>query len=153
MTMRFVSQLFLWMAKTKGEPHHWSDSGDHMIRKSTVWHEVSDKMLREAVEESGREEDLPGRVVFAPVPFLPENTYGAPESRLWGITEHDNVAFSRWWKCGERPNVPERMRCINASAFHPNPDGAIAYADAILRALESLQDRSGILSKGPKTGD
>lgn len=148
-TMRFVSQLFLWMAKTQGEPHHWPDSGEHMIRKSTEWHELSDKMLREAVEEACREEDLPGRMVFAPVPFLPENTYGAPESLLWGISDHDNVAFSRWWKCLERPNIPERMRCINASAFHPNPNGAIAYADAILRALESLPDRLGKLSKRP----
>jgi lysophospholipase L1-like esterase len=153
MTMRFVSQLFLLMAKTKGEPHHWPDSGDHMIRKSAVWHEVSDKMLREAVEESGREDDLPGRVMFAPVPFFPENTYGAPGSMLWGITEHDNVAFSRWWKCLDRPNIPERMRCINASAFHPNPAGAIAYADAILRALDSLPKRLGKLSEVPKTGD
>ncbi len=153
MTMRFVSQLFLLMAKTKGGPHHWPDSGDHMIRKSTVWHEVSDKMLREAVEESGREESIPGRVVFAPVPFLPENVYGAPGSMLWGIMEHDNVAFSRWWKCLDRPKIPERMRCINASAFHPNPNGAIAYADAILRALESMPERSGKLSVGPETGN
>ena len=153
LTLRFVSNLFLWMAKTRGEPHRWPDSGDHMIRKSTVWHELSDKMLREAVEGSGREEGVPGRVVFAPVPILPENTYGAPGSMLWGITEHDNVAFSRWWKCGERPNIPERMRCINASAFHPNPNGAIAYADAILRALESSPERLGRLSEGPKTGD
>ena len=153
MTMRFVSRLFLLMAKTKGEPHHWPDSGDHMIRKSAAWHEASDKMLREAAEGSGGEEDIPGRVVFAPVPFLPENTYGAPGSLLWGITEHDNVAFSRWWNCLDRPNVPERMRCINASAFHPNPNGAIAYADAILRALESLPERSGKLSEGVKKGE
>lgn len=149
MTMRFVSQLFLWMAKTKGEPNRWPDSGDHMIRKSTVWHEVSDKMLREAVEESGGEEGIAGRVVFVPVRFLPENAYGAPESLLWGITEHDNVAFSRWWKCLDRANVPERMRCINASAFHPNPNGAIAYADAILRTLDSLPKRIGKLSADP----
>ena len=153
MTLRFVSQLFLMMAKTKGDPHCWPDSGDHMIRKSALWHEMSDKMLREAVEESGREEDLPGRVMLAPVPFLPENAYGASGSLLWGITEHDNVASSRWWKCLDRPNIPERMRCINASAFHPNPDGAIAYAEAILRSLESSPERSGKLSKGLKTGD
>ena len=149
MTMRFVSRLFLWMAKTKGEPNRWPDSGDHMIRKSAVWHEVSDKMLREAVEESGGEEGIAGRVVFAPVRFLPENAYGGAESLLWGITEHDNVAFSRWWKCLDRPNVPERMRCINASAFHPNPNGAIAYADAILRTLDSLPKRLGKLSVDP----
>lgn len=149
MTMRFVSQLFLWMAKTKGEPNRWPDSGDHMIRKSAVWHEVSDKMLREAVEESGGEVGIPGRVVFAPVPFGSENVYGAPESLLWGIMEHDNVAYTRWWKCLDRPNVPERMRCINASAFHPNPNGAIAYADAILRALDSLPKRLGKMSVGP----
>jgi lysophospholipase L1-like esterase len=153
MTLRFVSRLFLLMAKTEREPHRWPDSGDHMIRKSAAWRERSDKTLREAVEESGREEGITGRVVFAPVPFLPENTYGAPESLLWGITEHDNVATSRWWKCLDRPNVPERMRCINASAFHPNPDGANRYAEAILRALESLPERSVQLSEVPKKGN
>ncbi|HBB17654.1 MAG TPA: hypothetical protein DCZ97_11905 [Syntrophus sp. (in: bacteria)] len=153
MTLRFVSRLFLLMAKTEGEPHRWRDSGDNMIRKSTVWHKVSDKMLREAVEESSREENIPRRVIFTPVPFFPENTYGAPGSLLWGVTEHDNVALSRWWKCLDRPNVPERMRCINASAFHPNSNGAIRYAEAILRALESLPERSGKLSETPKNGN
>ena len=153
MTLRFVSRLFRLMAKTEGEPHRWPESGDHMIRKSAAWRELSDKALREAVEESGREEGITGRVVFAPVPFLPENTYGTPESLLWGITEHDNVASFRWWKCLDRPNVPERMRCINASAFHPNPDGANRYAEAILRALESLPERSVLLSEVPRKGN
>jgi lysophospholipase L1-like esterase len=153
MTLRFVSGLFLLMSKTEGKPHRWPDSGDHMIRKSAVWHEVSNKMLREAVEESNREEDTRGRIVFAPVQFLPENAYGAPESLLWGIMEHDNVASSRWWECLDRPNVPERMRCINASAFHSNPNGAIRYAEAILRALDSMTERLELQSKGPKTGD
>ena len=153
MTLRFVSRLFLLMAKTEGGPHRWPESGDHMIRKSAVWRELSDKALREAVEESGREGDITGRVVYAPVPFLPENAYGAPESLLWGITEHDNVASSRWWRCLDRPNVPERMRCINASAFHPNPDGAIRYAESILRALESLPERSARLPDAPKKGN
>ena len=31
-----------------------------------------------------------------------------------------------------------RMRFINALAFHPNPAGANASADAIIRALEPL---------------
>jgi hypothetical protein len=110
-------------------------------------------LQREAVEESGREADVSGRVVFAPVPFLPENAYGAPGSLLWGITEHDNVASTRWWKCLDRPNIPERMRCINASAFHPNPNGAIAYAEAILRALEASPERLERLSDGTANGD
>jgi hypothetical protein len=95
MTLRFVTWLFLLMAKTGGEPHGGPEAADHMIRKSAVWYEISNRTLQEAVEESGREEDVSGRVVFTPVPFLAENAYGAPNSLIWAITEHDNVASSR----------------------------------------------------------
>ncbi len=141
-TIRFVRRLFLLMARTQGRPHGWRESRDHMIRKSAAWHELSDRMLRDAVEASGREKGASGRVVFAPVPFRPENAYGAPESLLWRVTEHDIVARSRWWQCLDRPNLPERMRCINASAFHPNPGGAVVYAEAILQALGSMPERT-----------
>lgn len=140
-TLRFVSRLFLLIAKTRGKRHEWAESRHHMLAKSAAWQEISDRMLQEAVERAGAEKDVSGRVVFAPVPFQPENAYGATDSLLWRITEHDAVAMSRWWQCRARPNILERMRCINASAFHPNPGGAAVYAEAILRALESSTER------------
>ena len=153
MTFHFVTRLFLLMAKTGGEPHSVPDAADHMIRKSAVWHEVSNRTLREAAQASGGDEGVPGRVVFAPVPFRPEHAYGAPESLLWAVTEHDNVASSRWWNCTARPKLPERLRCINASAFHPNPNGAIVYAEAILRALEIPPDRPARLPNPAAPGN
>ncbi len=151
-TIRFVRQLFLLIAKTQGEPHGWRESRDHMIRKSAAWHDLSDKMLEEAVEESGREGGISGRVVFAPVAFFPENAYGAPESYLRRVTEQDEVLLSRWWNCRVGPNILERMRCINASAFHPNANGAVAYADAILRALESSRKGPADIPQVPGEG-
>ncbi len=138
MTLRFVTLLFFLVTDSKNEPPSWSVSGQRMIRKSAVWYEVSNATLARAVEQANREEGVSGRVAFAPLPVLAENAYGAPQSLLWGVTEHDNVAVSRWWECLRREKIMDRMRCINASAFHPNPAGAKIYADAIIRSLEPL---------------
>jgi len=135
-TLHFVSLLFTVMTNPGGELPPWPDAADRMIRKSAIWYETSNTTLARAVEEADRAEGGTGRVVFAPVPFLPEHAYGAPESMLWAITEHDDVAASRWWECLGREKIADRIRCINASAFHPNPAGAKVYADSIIRALE-----------------
>lgn len=137
-TLRFVTLLFLLVTDSKSDPPSWSVCGNRLIRKSAVWYEVSNATLAQAVEQANREEGGSGRVTFAPIPVVAENAYGAPQSLLWGLTEHDNVALSRWWECLHREKIMDRMRCINASAFHPNPAGAKVYADAIIRALEPL---------------
>ncbi|MGE5246728.1 MAG: SGNH/GDSL hydrolase family protein [Verrucomicrobiota bacterium] len=136
MSLRFVTLLFLLVADSQNEPPSWSDCGKRLIRKSAVWYQVSNATLARAVGEANREQGVSGRVVFAPVPVLDENAYGAPRSLLWGVTEHDNVALSRWWECLRREKIMDRMRCINASAFHPNAAGAKVYADAIIGALD-----------------
>ncbi|MGE5188960.1 MAG: hypothetical protein ACM3NF_02765, partial [Gemmatimonadota bacterium] len=136
MSLRFVTLLFLLLADSPNEPPSWSVCGERLIGKSAAWYQASDATLSRAVDEANREPGVSGRVVFAPIPVLAGNAYGAPQSLLWGVTEHDNVALSRWWECLRRDKIMDRMRCINASAFHPNAAGARVYADAIVRALD-----------------
>ena len=152
MNLRFVTVLFLLVADSQKELPGWSACGSRLIRKSEVWYEVSNATLAGAVHEANRHAGVDGRVHFAPISVLPENAYGAPQSMVWGVTEHDNVAVSRWWECLRRDGIMQRMRCINASAFHPNEAGAKVYADAIIRALEPLTpvgDRAGRETEEP----
>jgi hypothetical protein len=92
--------------------------------------------LQKAVAEINQNEGAT-RVVFALVPFGPENAALAPNAWLWGIGDdlspQDPVRAARHLACDRfEPDPIQRETCYRASAGHPNIEGAQQFANAIL---------------------
>jgi GDSL-like Lipase/Acylhydrolase family len=120
-----------------------------LSEQSTAWADASDAALSGAVAAANAlptarrrrfaasagppaAAGLPG-AVFAPIPFRPEHCYAAPATRLWRLDEHDSMVLERRTQCLEF--APFDVTCPVEAAFHPNRDGAQAYAEALTTAL------------------
>jgi hypothetical protein len=79
----------------------------------------------------------PRRVAFAEMPFGPQNSYAAPETRLFYLNEPDPAASARRPACLEKYGVLNPL-CTLAAGGHPNVRGAEMYANAIIAALKQL---------------
>ena len=62
-----------------------------LIANSKVWHEASNKSLAAGVAKVNAESSNP-RIRFAEIHFLPEHSFGAGKSHLWGF---DNSPFTK----------------------------------------------------------
>lgn len=61
---------------------------ERLIAVSGAWYEASNKALADAVNKSNAElaaKSSRQRVLFAKIPFPPEYSFSAPETRLWGF--------------------------------------------------------------------
>lgn len=84
-----------------------------------------------------------GRIVFVTVPFAPENSYGTPnpgDTWLWTYGDQllttGGVAENRRRACkADGRTGKDLIFCQEASAGHPNIEGARKYAEAIIAAL------------------
>jgi lysophospholipase L1-like esterase len=70
------------------------DLRDSLIAVSRTWYQASNAALGDAVKKVGADLTTRGsrqRVLFVEIPFPPEYSFNAPESRLWGF----NASFLR----------------------------------------------------------
>lgn len=110
-----------------------------LVELSKTWAEASEAWLRWAVDQA----NLHGsgsRVVYADVAFGPQHCYGAPDAYLWSLWEAltDRTPVGTRRRCECRQRKPWDLICPIDRAFHPNPKGAHAYADAVIQAIASL---------------
>jgi lysophospholipase L1-like esterase len=151
-----------------------------LIAISKEWYQASNHWLATATGKVDAQLSAKGsrqRVLFAPVYFLPEHSFRARESRLWGfdasflrkllvvltlgkvaLRTNDERRNQRDASCkavfkrppGEtkddkRFRESRLMLCRIAAIGHPNRKGAVMYAEAISRQLQSLIADSGWL--------
>jgi lysophospholipase L1-like esterase len=100
------------------------------------------------------------RAFFVQVPFGPENAYGTPKTYLWrlvhneeklsctgsgfdqNVKSEDEIFRERACMCKEARKENDLI-CLRAGFMHPNKEGALAYKDAIVQALEKILPFTG----------
>lgn len=112
---------------------------DNTVANCRVFHEASTVAIRRAVMAANSGPGA-GRCVVVDPGFTDEHAALAPEARLFGInwdfSPQDPVAHQRRQACDRcEKDVIRREQCYRASAGHPNPIGAEAYAQAIVAAV------------------
>lgn len=113
-----------------------------VIENCLTFAEQANLKLQQAVDEANAALGGPARIFFANPGFGPANAIAAPDSFIFAINpplypaDDPSVAEQRALACAAagstRTNIP---LCLLASAGHPNPSGAQAYADAIIPLL------------------
>ena len=131
-----------------------------LVEQAATFRDVAHQSIQVAIETVSTESGTTD-IVFADPEFGPENAAFAPDTWLWGVTE-DSPAFQsvalglelfpedpmfemRLEDCFRSDAIGDGLTCVYASMGHPNPDGARAYADAVVRALRTI----GILPTVP----
>ena len=114
-----------------------------VIELSATWARASEEWLRWAVGEANlhaSSQDPRPRVLYANAVFRPENCYGAPDTYVWSLWDAltDRTAVGKRRRCECLRLKPWDPICPIDRAFHPNGQGARAYADAIIQALSAL---------------
>jgi len=110
-----------------------------IIDLSAEWRQATDQWLQWAVDKANlHAAGPPPRVLYANPEFGPEHSYAAPDARLWlleeALKDGSTIGQRRRQEC--RHLKPLDPICPIDMAFHPNPMGAQAYADAVVRVLE-----------------
>ncbi|HEX8163965.1 MAG TPA: hypothetical protein VF538_18995 [Pyrinomonadaceae bacterium] len=128
---------------------------------STLWYRESDSNFQRAVDGANasdakrRAGTAPHggrpRAYFAPIPFTPDESYGAPHTALWKITgktpgggfrSNDQMYEPRQPQCTEYEHDPVRLlACRAAGTGHPNLRGEAKYAEAILARVREAFGR------------
>jgi hypothetical protein len=115
---------------------------DRIVENCRVFHAASTSAIRAAVAQANL--DAGGQTFVAIDPgFKEENAALAPEAWLfgvnWDLSPQDPVAPHRRMVCVRDEADPfRRFGCFLASAGHPNPLGAQAYATAIVAAMAEV---------------
>ncbi|RSN99948.1 hypothetical protein DMH26_17650 [Streptomyces sp. WAC 05379] len=112
-----------------------------MIANCRAFHEMSTVAIAAAVQDTNDLLDTP-QVLFADPGFGTENAALASQAWLYGVNgdlspQDPFVVGERSAACELHPDRADGFQCVRASAGHPNPAGAQAYADAVLRALDA----------------
>ncbi len=131
----------------------WDGLVDALAESSRVFAEQANAALDRAIAEV-RKSDTDMKVALAIPAFGAENAVFAPESWLWNLTPtavalpgldvnlsalpEDPIADLRWKACFEREQLSGLVLCLLASVGHPRPEGAQAYAGAVVSQLRTL---------------
>ncbi|GGQ55310.1 family 1 glycosylhydrolase [Couchioplanes azureus] len=121
-----------------------------VITNCRAFHDLSALAIRAAVEEAN--DELPAaRIRCADPGFTAANAALASQAWLYGINGDLSpqdlfVAGDRAPACELNASRTDVFQCRRASVGHPNPAGARAYADAVLRALrtEPANEEAGL---------
>jgi hypothetical protein len=97
--------------------------------RSERWASKSTAALRSAVETVKAEG---ANVWFAEALFPASTLYSEPGTWLWDITIKDHGANERM------PHCRGEITCLKAAIFHPNPQGSLAYQNAMLPIVGQL---------------
>ncbi|MEK6333957.1 MAG: SGNH/GDSL hydrolase family protein [Acidobacteriota bacterium] len=170
----------LYTPSANGQQMNDKELRARLIAISREWYESSNYWLAAGTGKVDAQLSAHGsrRVLFAPVTFLPEHSFRARESRLWGfdasflrrllvvltlgkvaLRTNDERRNQRNASCKEvfkpfpgetkeekRAREGRLMLCRIAAIGHPNRKGAVMYAEAISRQLQSLIANSGWLT-------
>jgi hypothetical protein len=131
-------------------------SKDQMVRNSAAFADTAHSRLLQMVSQLNPPPPASPRLALAWPNFQSDNSYGAPNSFLWTVTDFvgpeadgvigrdpppagtpNRVAWNRardCWNLGQGAN-PE---CLDASMGHPNIAGAETYTDAIITKLQAV---------------
>ena len=114
-----------------------------LVDLSETWKQASRQWLQWAVAQANLHATAASapRAFYANPDFKPENCYGAPATYLRTLHEAfvDRSAVSRRRRCECRRLKPWDPICPIDMAFHPNPKGARAYAEAVITVLNLNQ--------------
>ncbi|WP_322769127.1 family 1 glycosylhydrolase [Frankia sp. Cr1] len=112
-----------------------------VITNCRAFHDLSQLAIAAAVDEAN--DDLPvARICYAGPGFAAENAALASQAWVYGINgdlspQDVFVAGGRAPACDLNADRTDVFQCARASIGHPNPAGARAYANAVLRALRT----------------
>lgn len=128
---------------------------DNTVANCRVFHEASTAAIRRAVMAANAGPGR-GRCVVVDPGFTDEHAALAPEARLFGInwdfSPQDPVAHQRRQACDRcETDVIRREQCYRASAGHPNPTGAEAYAQAIVAAVSAAATATAVRGRGTRS--
>jgi lysophospholipase L1-like esterase len=85
--LRFVARTF-YRSTPQGPKLSGKQLRERLIALSQSWHQVSNDVLRTAVNRTNAEltaRSSRQRVVFVEIPFLPDYSFATRETRLWGF--------------------------------------------------------------------
>ncbi|TAN64162.1 hypothetical protein EPN18_00590 [bacterium] len=112
-----------------------------IVENCATFAQTANDALRGAVDSVNAALGAAPRIFFALPPFGPQNAVFAPNPWIYGIhanlTPEDSPAVSgpRATACFAAGNRTNFEVCTRASVGHPNADGALAYANAIIPLL------------------
>jgi hypothetical protein len=109
---------------------------DRMVEQCSLFDSLSKELIETSIRAGGVD-----RVVHAPVQFAPENAFAAGSTWLWCGSD-DPLHPERLNRYAEQLKTdPFAWPFVTpiASICHPNQAGALAYADAIMSALEKTK--------------
>lgn len=86
----------------------------------------------------GTTRQAPHRAHFVDCGLTASQAFGASDTVLWGVPASDPIAGEREQDCRALGGSPEYLMCLEASAGHPNRDGARLIAARITRTLECV---------------
>ncbi len=149
-----LDDLLIWLrAQGVDQPEDVSELVAAMAANAQLFDAVARDSLQWAVDAANAA-DPPGWVAFADPRFGDAHSMFAPESRLWGLrdrTTHESIAEipfewvpddpmfpGRLQTCIDRIGTGPTVQCLYSSLGHPNRQGARAYTDAVIEALEAL---------------
>jgi hypothetical protein len=118
---------------------------EHIIKLCITFWQESSRALSQAVADAAREFGFPSRMAFVPCPFTEQNALFAGTPMLFGFGPdggpQDEVIGGRAGTCKiaypDLLELPSFEMCRYASVGHPNPQGALAIADAVWARMNS----------------
>lgn len=175
--MRVVARLF-YRSSPQSPRMKLKELHKSLVAISATWYQASNSALSDAVRRTNERLAAKAsrqRVQFAEIPFPPEYSFAAKDTRLWGFNAsflrkllavvtlgrvtlgtNDERRKERAAICNQvfKPITGDpqkgqvklrRMLCHYASIGHPNRKGAVIYAEAIITQLKSLITEIGWL--------
>ncbi|MDQ3181658.1 MAG: GDSL-type esterase/lipase family protein, partial [Acidobacteriota bacterium] len=125
-----------------------------LTTNSDMWYAESNRRLKQSMDELNGKNKNPTfsatnpQFLFVEVPFQPKNCYAVDETTfLWRIkaktATNDDIFEEREKICSIFKDNPfQEIVCRRAGAFHPNVNGAKAYATAIETKLEGILEKT-----------
>lgn len=91
----------------------------------------------------------PGRAHFVDFRMATDEAFGASHTKLWGLPASDPLAAEREQECNVLGASVDHLTCIEASAGHPNVDGARLLAERIINRIACIMTAARL----PVVGD